>query len=264
MIRRETAHDWLLVTHPDHAALAAVFAEAWGNPRFDAPEPFAPVAYAVRHHDDGWLARDATPHLTAAGKPEAFTRDLVGTYAAFEEIDLPSYLKVREAATAAVTAVDPAAGVLVSMHTLNLLTEQADLSTLRPEHRPVHAAFVASQRAAQQATVSRLALTPAFLQRGFEFLQCCDNLSLIVCAGYDQPRALRHRHPDHNGTLHTLECRPEGPDTWSVRPWPFRGSELSTAVPIRRIPKSATGNLATFRAAFATATIESIPVTLRA
>ncbi len=263
MIRSETAADWLLVTHPDHAALAGRIADAWGNSRFARPEPWPAVRYAVYHHDDGWFARDATPSLTRGGKPEAFTRELVGAYSAFEEIDLPSYLAVRGAATTAVANVDPVAAVVVSMHTVNLLTEQANLATIRTEHRGSHADFVLSQQDWQRATAREHGLDEGAAQRGFEFLQCCDSLSLIICAGYDEPRPLRHWHPDRDGVRHSLISRPAGPDAWTIDPWPFAADRLDLFVPRRRVAKSAATDQTEFRAAFAAAPVEMLAVVLR-
>lgn len=262
MIRAETPDAWLLVTHPDHAGLAGDFAAAWGNARFAAPEPAGPVHYAVRHHDDGWLARDAAPSLTATGKPEAFTKALVGAYSAFEEIDLPNYLRVRGQATAAVAAADRHAGIIVSMHTVNLLTEQADLATIRPEHRTAHAAFVTEQQTWQRTEIAALGLDPAGLQRAFEFLQACDNLSLIACSGYDEARDLRHTHPDRDGVRHTLRCTPAGPGTWHIAPWPFRDPAHTFTVPRRTVPKTACASPEAFRAAFATAAVETVTLRL--
>ena len=73
MLRLETETGWWLVTHPDHARLAGAFAERWGNERFLPPEPRAHVLKGIARHDDGWLARDATPQITRQGKPSAFS-----------------------------------------------------------------------------------------------------------------------------------------------------------------------------------------------
>ena len=263
MIRAETDSDWVLITHPDHARLAGEVADAWGNEHFAPPPLFPHVRYAVYHHDDGWLARDAEPMLTPAGKPEAFTRELVGAYSAFEEIDLPAYLGVRDRATPAVAAIDPVAGIVVSMHTVNLLTEQANVESIRAEHRAAHAAFVASQRTWQRSTMAAHHIDSAAMQRGFEFLQCCDNLSLIVCSGYDAPRELRHRHPDRSGTLHTLSCSPVDRAVWQISPWPFREPELKLDLPLRVLAKVACADLKSYRAAFAQADIQTRSITLR-
>jgi hypothetical protein len=255
MIRSETDSAWILVTHPDHARIAGEFADAWGNERFARPEPYEPVRYAVYHHDDGWLARDASPSLTREEKPEAFTSALVGAYSAFEEIDLPAYLGVRAKATADVAAQDAYAGIVVSMHTYNLLTEQADASTIRPEHRAAYETFLADQLAWQREIAARLGAGGEGLRRAFEFLQCCDNLSLIVCSGYAQPRDLRHTHPDREGTRHVLRCEPAGEDTFKITPWPLARSRLTLKLPYRKIAKTDVTDLASYRAAFAAAPV---------
>lgn len=262
MIRAETDSHWLLITHPDHARLAGQFADAWGNELFPQPHPFEAVQYAVYHHDDGWLARDANPSLTPAGIPEAFTRDLVGAYSAFEEIDLPNYLKVRGDATAAVAEQDSAAGILVSMHTVNLLTEQADLDTIQPEHREPHRSFVQGQRDWQQSEQTKLGLADDFLQRGFEFLQACDNLSLIACSGYDEPRVLRHTHPDRDGTRHEIHCIPVDHHTWKLDPWPFGADTLEFELPVRMIEKSAFSDQVSYQEAFAATSPDSVKIRL--
>lgn len=264
MIRLETPTHWLLVTHPDHARIAGEFADAWGNEQFAAPEPYDAISYAVHHHDDGWKARDAAPVLTKEGRPEAFTRQLVGAYSAFEEIDLPAYLRVRGEATAAVAAVNLAAGILVSMHTYNLLTEQADLNTIRPEHRAAHAEFLAGQLAWQKSTAAQLGLDMPTLVRGFEFLQCCDNLSLIVCSAYDTPRDLRHTHPDRVGARHAIRCLPAGENSYTLLPWPCAASSLVFEVPFRAVPKAACTSLESYRAALVAAPVQTKRIELRA
>lgn len=264
MIRSQTGTGWALVNHRDHAVLAGEFAEAWGNDTFAVPEPFTPIHYAVAHHDDGWIARDATATLTKDRKPEAFSRALVGSYSAFEEIDLPNYLKVRGEATAAVAARDPYAAVLVSMHTVNLLTEQADPTTIRPEHRASYHAFLDQQRTWQKEISQRLHASPGELQRGFEFLQCCDNLSLITCSGYDLPRELRHTHPDRDGKRHALLCSLVSESTWRIAPWPFKTSHLTFSIPYREIATSDCINPDAYQTAFAAAAYKTRKVTLLA
>lgn len=257
MIRCERPDGWRLVTHPEHARIAAELAGAWGNDQFAPPEPLTSILYAVEHHDDGWIDRDAAPYLTADGKPEAFSRTLVGTYAAFENIDLRAYLAVRAAATEVVAAVDPLAAVLVSMHTVNLLTEQADLATIRPEHRPLHAEFVAHQRAWQEATAQRLGVPADLRQRGFEFLQACDNLSLIVCSGYTEPRDLRHTHPDRSGRRRTIRATCARPGAWELDPWPFRQRTITLTIAGRHVSTSACADgIDAFRSAYRAAPVE--------
>lgn len=257
MIRAETDNGWVLIRHVDHATLAGQFAEAWGNETFPQPELFARHCFAVAHHDDGWLARDAAPVLTPDGKPEGFTRALVGAYSAFEEIDLPSYLAVRGEATRAAAALDPLAGVLISMHTVNLLSEQADLATIRPEHRQAHAEFLAGQRAWQAETAAKEGFGAEMLRRGFEFLQCCDNLSLIACAALDRVATLRHAQLDAAGGRQSLECTPVAAGTWRVAPWPFAKAKLEFDLPYRVLTRKSFVDNADYRAAVAAAPVST-------
>jgi hypothetical protein len=271
MIRIATPSGYTLVPHQEHARLAGRFAAHWGNVLF--PAPAAPAALphiltAVARHDDAWATRDAAPFLTREGRPAAFTRELVGTYAAFEEIDLADYLAVRGAATEAVAAADPLAAILVSMHTYNLLTEQADLNTIKPGDRELHTAFVEAQLVRQRELLTQLPpelaphATPEKLQRAFEFLQFCDNLSLLVCVGYDQPRPVRHTHPDATGARRTITCTPLGDSTYRLDPWPFDQPALDFTVPTRHIESAACPDLATFRAAYVAAPVIELPIHL--
>ncbi|MCU0792158.1 MAG: DUF3891 family protein [Opitutaceae bacterium] len=271
MIRIATETGYTLVSHQEHARLAGRFAAHWGNAVFPAPaapEAMPHVIAAVARHDDAWAARDAAPFLTREGRPSAFTRELVGTYSAFEEIDLADYLAVRGAATEAVAAEDPFAAILISMHTHNLLTEQADLSTIQPAERPLHAAFVAGQleRQCQLASALPPALavhaTPEKLRRAFEFLQFCDNLSLLTCVGYDRPRPVRHTHPDVTGARHTITCTPTGDSTYHLAPWPFDQPALDFTVPARHVASAACADLVTFRAAYAAAPVTPLIIRL--
>lgn len=233
MIRQETEKGWILIGHQDHARLAGAFAKAWGNQDFLKPNPFGSVQEAVSRHDDSWAERDSRPLLTPEGRPSAFSTELVGSYDAFEEMDLENYLRVRGQATEAVADDDPYAAVLVSMHTVNLLTDQADLSSLSEQDRETHASFVQGQRARQEALLERLkkeGMDPGFLteenlRQGFEFLQACDSLSLYLCVDYPEPLPLRHSHPLQSGKRVEITCRPRSGRTFEISPWPFDKKE---------------------------------------
>jgi Protein of unknown function (DUF3891) len=243
MIRIETDSGWILVEHPEHARLAGRFAAHWGNDAFAAPEPRADILTAVLRHDDAWAGRDSTPFLTREGRPSAFSRELVGKYSAFEEIDLADYLSVRGRASEVVAADNPYAALIISLHTMDLLTAQADLSGLSDADRKLHSAFVEAQLRRQDAWTANLAKDPRFAQavaperlvRAFEFLQVSDSFSLTVCVRFPVPIALRHRHPLRYGGSAVLNCIPLGNDTYRIDPYPLDADEIVFELPCRRI-----------------------------
>lgn len=259
MIRVPESGGWLLVTHQEHARLAGRFAAHWGNDAFAAPEPREAVVAAVSRHDDGWVARDAAPSITPEGLPSAFSKELVGTYAAFEEVGLADYLRVRGEATEAVARDNPYAGVLVSMHTVNLLTKQMDPATLGPEGRALHGAFVEGQLRRQDELKRKLDLDAAWrpflqdaaLERAFRFLQCCDSLSLLCCVRYPEAARLRHAHPDRLGRPMEFQFQPlNGGHAFRVHPSPFGPPEIRIRVPARFVSGERFASDGDFRRAY--------------
>jgi hypothetical protein len=267
MIRIETDTGWILVEHREHARLAGRFAAHWGNAEFPAPEP-PDLLVAVARHDDAWASRDAAPFLTRQGRPSAFSRELVGKYSAFEEIDLADYLAVRGRAAEAVAADNPYAAVIISMHTLDLLTGQADLDGLSGADRELHRAFVAAQLGRQRDLIGTVAQRPGFeqaaeaprLRGAFEFLQACDSLSLSVCVRYPAPIALRHHHPRRAGPPTEVLCTPLGNDTYRVAPYPFDADELDLPLPSRAVAGKTFASLDAFRAAYAAAPVSPLNI----
>jgi hypothetical protein len=235
---------WWLITHPDHARLAGAFAAAWGNAKFRRPEPRARVLHGIASHDDGWAARDAHPAITRQGKPSAFSTELVGKYSAFEEIDLAEYLAVRERAVRIIAEEDPYAGLLVLMHTYNLLTAHADRSTIAPEGLALLDAFLERQRAyrdslrakiAEDATLTAEEKSEQMITEHFRLLQACDNLSLLSCVAYDAPAHLLHPLPLNDGGAAEVRVEPLAPRHFRLAPWPFAEPELEFRFPARHV-----------------------------
>ena len=272
MLRMKDGAGWWLVTHPDHARLAGEFAAAWGNAEFRAPEPRERVLYGIRSHDDGWAVRDEHPSVTREGKPSAFSTELVGKYSAFEEIDLAEYLAVRERAVALIGERDAYAGLLVALHTYNLLTEHADRSTIRPELLPLLDAFLEKQRAYQaelreriagDATLSDDACAEATIDDHFRLLQACDNLSLLTCVAFDRPAHLLHLLRRNDGGASEIHVTPVGVREFALDPWPFAERELRFTFPARFVEGERFADSAALEAAFAKAKTERLEVVIR-
>lgn len=270
MIRIKTIEGWILLGHKDHAHLAGAFAEKWDDEKFPRPRPLDSVLKAVFHHDDSWEERDDEGYLTSEGLPSAFTKELVGTYDAFEEIELEDYLNVRAGATEKMAMKDPYAAILISMHTVNLLTEQADLSTLNAAETALHSEFIDGQLKRQKelaamyadSTGDHSAIAEPVLKRAFEFLQACDSLSLITCVRFEDKIPLRHRHPDTSGELHEFHCQPLGNDTYHLSPFPFEGSSATFEVSCKQVEGERYGNLKMFRDLYHKAPKETFTITL--
>lgn len=244
MLRLETETGYYLMTHPDHAHLAAHFAGHWGNDHFTPPQPRTSVLHGIRVHDDGWIERDASPLITRQGKPSAFSTELVGTYSAFEEIDLAAYLAVREQAVELVEAVDPYAALLVSMHTYNLLTERADRSTIAPVELPLLDAFLDRQRARQVRLLEAVRADPEYtaeeasdksVLNNFRLLQATDNLSLLSCVAHRRAATCLHPLPTQDGGESRIAVIPVGVREFRLAPWPFDQAEIRTCVPARHV-----------------------------
>jgi hypothetical protein len=273
VLRAESETGWWLITHQDHARLAGDFAAAWGNAQFRRPEPRARVLKGIACHDDGWVARDARPSITRQGKPSAFSTELVGKYSAFEEIDLEEYLAVRDRAVRIIAEQDPYAGMLISMHTTNLLTAHADRSTIAAGGLVLLDAFLERQREYQRglrlALVADKSLTEVeaaaqTILEHFRLLQACDNLSLLACVAFTSPAHLLHPLPVNNEGTAEVKVLPVAPRHFQLAPWPFAQPELSFAFPARHVTGKLFPDSHHLEAAFHAAPGEQLTVTLSA
>jgi hypothetical protein len=242
MLRAQSKNGWWLVTHPDHARLAGQFAEHWGNERFVSPEPRADVLEGIKTHDDGWAARDAAPEITKQGKPSAFSIELVGKYSAFEEIDLLDYLAVRRRAVDTVVRHNAYAGLLVSIHTFDLLGNRADRSTIRADQLPYLDTFLEEQKTLQRKVRSLLAEDNRYqptdtsaerIEDHFHLLQACDNLSLLTCVDYPGTANLLHALPVTGGAREPVSVEQVGVRHFRLAPYPFMASPLTFVFPAR-------------------------------
>jgi len=271
MLRLQSETGWWLTTHPDHARLAAAFAEHWGNQLFARPEPRARVLYGIAAHDDGWTQRDARPQITRQGKPSAFSTELVGKYSAFEEIDLADYLSVRDRAVRLVADKDAYAALLVSMHTYNLLTERADRATIVPEQLPLLDEFLKKQKSLQEELFSRIQEEPGLsaeeksrtqIEDHFKLLQACDNLSLLSCVDYGERATLLHRLPLRDGPATPVSVEALGARHFRLSPYPLDVSPLMVEFPARHVEGKVFEDAARLQSQYAAAEVKSLTVTI--
>jgi hypothetical protein len=273
MLRFESATGWWMTTHPDHARLAAAFAEHWGNDLFASPEPRERVLYGIAVHDDGWVVRDANPQVTRQGKPSAFSTELVGKYSAFEEIDLADYLAVRDRAVRMVAEQDAYAALLVSMHTYNLLSERADRSTIAAEELPLLDAFLVKQKLLQGELFAaiqqdrNLSAEEKFQTRidaHFRLLQATDNLSLLSCVNYDKPATLLHPLRLKDGSTSSVAVDAMGERRFRLAPYPLDVSPLTVEFPARHVYGKIFPDAAALQQAYVDAELTALSVMISA
>jgi Protein of unknown function (DUF3891) len=239
--------------------------------QFRKPEPRSRVLMGISRHDDGWAERDKHPSITRQGKPSAFSTELVGKYSAFEEIDLSEYLAVRDRAVRIIADQDPYAGLLIAMHTYNLLTAHADRSTIDPEGLVLLDAFLTNQRAYQDALRAQIAEDNSLrteekdaetILEHFRLLQACDNLSLLTCVAWSSPAHLLHPLPLTNGDSSEVLVTPRAPREFTLSPWPFEEEELTFKFPARHVTGKIFSNSQALEDAFLAAPIEEMTIKL--
>ena len=271
MLRMESETGWWLITHPDHARLAGEFAAAWGNAQFRRPEPRARVLKGIARHDDGWTERDAHPSITRQGKPSAFSTELVGKYSAFEEIDIEEYLAVRDRAVRIIAEEDAYAGLLISMHTYNLLTAHADRSTIAADGLVRLDAFLDRLREyqdelrvpiAEDSSLTENEKSAHTVLEHFRLLQACDNLSLLTCVAFGSPAHLLHPLPLNDGGTAEVEVLPLAPRHFRLSPWPFEDRRMQFTFPARHVAHRLFADSRSLESAFNAAPVEQLTVRL--
>ena len=207
MIIRPAVDDLLLITQPDHAALAGAVMAAWRADGLPAHREREELLLAVREHDNGWLEPDTEPTVDAAtGAPEDF-------------LDAP--VAVRQAVwprgTARLAGAHPYAAALVAHHALNVYRRHRDDAAWQ--------AFFDDMEGARRAALDRV---PAGRREGwpgdYRFLFLGDLVSLVFCHGWMQP---------FDGEGYRLRLTAA---TLEITPDPFDGRVVPLGVWARRIP----------------------------
>jgi hypothetical protein len=213
----------LLITQPDHAALAGQVMAAWQNDGLPASPRRVSILHAVGEHDNGWHEVDRAPVIDA------------GTGRVLDFVEAPDALRQavwprgveRLAAT-------PYVAALVAQHALVIYESQRD--------NPAWQRFFADMAHARDR---HLAAAPPFtlddLFGDYFFVRMGDLVSLTFCAGWLEPRICAGYEVHWTGTQVT------------VRPDPFGGRQVALAIEARALPNRSFGEAFDAPALFATA-----------
>jgi hypothetical protein len=225
-------------TMAEHNELCGQFARAFGNDRFERPEPFELMLFVIGHHDWGWKTWDARPAFDpAAGVP-------CGLGAARQ----PGSFATIAASPDVNETYHPYCGLLSSMHSWGLSNDRYGFSRFRARpgggtSRPVTTgmadktdALLASELARQERLRAQLAADPAtrgwveekHLFQNYKQLQFFDTLALYFNLRHDSERCEEvYVHVPMTAEEDTnITVRPEGNGTYNFTPFPFAGERL--------------------------------------
>lgn len=215
-----------VMRNTEHHALAGRLAEAFGNARFETPEPREAILRLVYHHDQGWDMLDAEPALDPdTGLPYHLLKTPMDRMVATGSAS-PDHNE----------RYGPYEGLLSSMHTYGLycgrygLSDKVVLNDIPPAHRARVDAMLEGELARQARLKVQLAgspwIEPAPLMQAYKLLQFCDTLSLyfnLAPAGERGESTFPHvpLSAQADCDVHVREVEP---GRYAFAPFPFRAS----------------------------------------
>jgi Protein of unknown function (DUF3891) len=216
MLIRPDGDDVIAIGQAAHAWMSGQLARAWGNERFDSPEPHEEVCLAAEQHDVGMAEWDLAPRLhPTEGRPLSFM-----------EMALEDHLRLWAAAPAKLLSQSAYAALLVSMHG-TALYELRDLSRLEPDEAEAVRNYLARERAWQERMLALLGANREQAGRNQRLLFAWDGMSLALCLGWDD--FVAEEVPGD------VRLEPVTDGRWVVDPWPFAEAELTVRCEGRRL-----------------------------
>lgn len=205
IIRRDGEH-LVLITQPDHAALAERMITQWRRDGFPSARRRDIILFAIRHHDDGWLAVDSAPMVDASN------REPLDYVHASEQVRRGIWPR----GVALLTAT-PYAAALVAQHAVHIYD--------RYRNDPGWRDFFAEMERARDAHLREAApLTLDELRADYFFVRMADLLSLAFCDAWDEPQRYGAYEVRLNGSRLTID------------PDPFDGCEIPLSIAGRQLP----------------------------
>jgi Protein of unknown function (DUF3891) len=228
-------HSRLAIIMYEHTALAHQFARAFGNHRFQVPDPLDLVSYVVLHHDAGWAEFDRDPVTDP-------TTDLP-----YNLVETPAeYITVTSRQSPAFNQKHHAyCGLLSSMHSWGLyngrygLSDMVLIDRIAPQQRLLAEHMLDGELARQKELKDRLAqdaLTSPWLEerrlfQNYKQLQFFDTLALYFNRIHASERGeLKFDHVPLSADQDvTITVRPRSAGVYELSPYPFaaEGAEFA-------------------------------------
>ena len=218
MIIRPHPDGQLLITQPDHAALAAHVMSQWAG--LDSPRR-ADILTAVGAHDNGWLDVDAVPLRDASS----------GGVLDFMHVPLDVRQGVWPRSVALLHAT-PYAAALVAQHAIHIFVRFRGHDEWTPF-------FVQMEQLRDEALARSGAVPLETLIHEYRFVRLGDLISLTFCNAW----------PDVPGEDYGFTIRRDGTRV-VIAPDPFAGREVPVAITGRLLPHEPLTDAAAARAAW--------------
>jgi hypothetical protein len=210
----------LLITQPDHAALAATIMRQWTSDGFEESSRRSDILVAIAEHDNGWREVDAAPLVErATGR----ILDFIHAPDAVRQGVWPRGVE-RLANT-------PYAAALVAQHAVAIYARNRQESGWRP--------FFAGMEAACERHLQRAGVDRDTLGRDYFFVRTGDLISLTFCNVWTDEQRL--------GSGYTLRLR--GSEL-AISPDPFGGRTIPIAIAAVEVPAAPFASEAAARDAF--------------
>lgn len=240
-------------TMAEHNNLCGQFARAFGNDRFEAPDPFDEMVYVVSHHDYGWNDWDAKPALDPKNRLPAGIGGTPGRESIEANRKSPE-INERHSAYC---------GLLSSMHSWGLFNDRYGMSSFRvraggslsvpipKDYQDGTKAFLESERERQKRLRDRLAADPKTrpwveekkLFQNYKQLQFFDTLALYFNLRHENDRGEEvYSHVPRNAKEDAnVTVKNRGNGVYSFAPFPFKGDRLEVACSGRYLQPLAEG-----------------------
>ena len=224
-------------TMVEHLALCAQFARAFGNDKFERPEPYAEFLFTVGHHDRGWDEWDAKPVLDAKSRFPAG----LGTG------PVPGVVNTSRKSPDFNEAHHAYCGLLSSMHSWGLYNARYGFSEFSvlgggksvpvpPGQEDTVGGLMEGELARQARLKESLAANPdtaAWIEeksliRNYKLLQFFDTLALYFNIRHASERGEEvfvHVSRTVDDDAEVTVC-PLGDERYSMSPFPFAGDAL--------------------------------------
>ena len=229
MIIRRLGSTDLLISQPDHAALATRIMREWHTDHFPDSPRKASILRAIEGHDSGWLEIDESLVIDEA------TGKLLDFVEVSDELKREtSWLGIER------LAPDPYAAALVAHHRLHVYRRRSEHPEWREFFDTVKASRDSYLRAAGEASLSELL-------RDYPLVRAADLASLAFCNNWTEV--------DADGCGYSMHLRGS---SLFLTPDPYNGRTVEIAIDAREIDHQSFATAADARRAVASAAVVTL------